>query len=37
MTPDHGEDFDLLLQHTDVAMYVAKKDSLGVVSLRRRA
>jgi diguanylate cyclase (GGDEF)-like protein len=31
-TPDHGEDFDLLLQHTDVAMYVAKKDSLGVVS-----
>ncbi len=32
MTPDHGEDFDLLLQHTDVAMYVAKKDSLGVVT-----
>ena len=32
LTPDHGEDFDLLLQHTDVAMYVAKKDSLGVVS-----
>jgi diguanylate cyclase (GGDEF)-like protein len=32
ITPDHGEDFDLLLQHTDVAMYVAKKDSLGVVS-----
>jgi diguanylate cyclase (GGDEF)-like protein len=32
VTPDHGEDFDLLLQHTDVAMYVAKKDSLGVVS-----
>jgi diguanylate cyclase (GGDEF)-like protein len=32
ITPDHGEDFDLLLQHTDVAMYVAKKDSLGVVT-----
>ena len=32
LTPDHGEDFDLVLQHTDVAMYVAKKDSLGVVS-----
>ena len=32
ITPDHGEDFDLLLQHTDVAMYVAKKDILGVVT-----
>jgi diguanylate cyclase (GGDEF)-like protein len=30
-TPENGEDFDLLLQHTDVAMYVAKKDNLGVV------
>ena len=30
-TPDQGDDFDELLQHTDVAMYVAKHDKLGVV------
>ena len=30
-TPEHGDDFDQLLQHADVAMYLAKKDSLGVV------
>jgi diguanylate cyclase (GGDEF)-like protein len=30
-TPDHGEDFDELLQHADVAMYVAKHDNLPVV------
>jgi diguanylate cyclase (GGDEF)-like protein len=31
-TPDHGDNFDELLQHADVAMYVAKKDGLGVVA-----
>jgi diguanylate cyclase (GGDEF)-like protein len=30
VTPDHGSDFSTLLQHADVAMYVAKKAHLGV-------
>ncbi len=30
VTPDHGTDFSTLLQHADVAMYVAKKAHLGV-------
>ena len=30
-TPDHGDDFDGLLQHADVAMYAAKHDNLAVV------
>jgi diguanylate cyclase (GGDEF)-like protein len=29
-TPDDGTGFDELLQHADIAMYAAKKDSLGV-------
>lgn len=29
--PDHGDNFDELLQHADVAMYVAKHDNLAVV------
>ena len=30
ITPEHGDGFDQLLQHSDIAMYVAKRDSLGV-------
>jgi len=30
--PDHGRDFDELLQHADVALYLAKHDRLQVVS-----
>jgi diguanylate cyclase (GGDEF)-like protein len=30
-TPDHGDDFDELLQHADIAMYAAKHDNLAVV------
>jgi diguanylate cyclase (GGDEF)-like protein len=30
-TPEHGDDFDELLQHADVAMYAAKHDNLAVV------
>jgi diguanylate cyclase (GGDEF)-like protein len=30
--PDHGDDFDELLQHADVAMYAAKHDNLAVVA-----
>jgi diguanylate cyclase (GGDEF)-like protein len=32
ITPEHGEDFDQLLQRADIAMYVAKQDNLGVVT-----
>jgi diguanylate cyclase (GGDEF)-like protein len=31
-TPEHGDDFDELLQHADVAMYLAKQDSIAVVA-----
>ncbi len=31
VTPDHGTDFDQLMQHTDMAMYVAKAERLDVV------
>ena len=31
-TPDDGADFDELLQHADIAMYLAKHDSLGVAA-----
>jgi diguanylate cyclase (GGDEF)-like protein len=31
VTPEHGDDFDELMQHADVAMYVAKEGGLGVV------
>jgi diguanylate cyclase len=27
--PEHGEDVDLLIQHADVAMYAAKRTSVG--------
>ncbi|HEX4018038.1 MAG TPA: EAL domain-containing protein [Frankiaceae bacterium] len=30
VTPEHGTDFSTLLQHADVAMYVAKKAHLGL-------
>ncbi len=30
VTPMHGSDFSTLLQHADVAMYVAKKSNLGL-------
>jgi diguanylate cyclase (GGDEF)-like protein len=30
ITPEHGDGFDQLMQHADIAMYVAKRDSLGV-------
>jgi diguanylate cyclase (GGDEF)-like protein len=30
VTPEHGTDFQALLQHADVAMYVAKKAHLGL-------
>ena len=30
-TPEDGDDFDRLLQHADIAMYVAKRDCLEVV------
>jgi diguanylate cyclase (GGDEF)-like protein len=32
VTPEHGDDFDGLLQRADIAMYVAKQNSLGVVT-----
>jgi diguanylate cyclase (GGDEF)-like protein len=32
VTPEHGDDFDQLLQRADIAMYVAKQDNLGVVT-----
>ena len=31
MYPDHGEDPDELLQHADIAMYVAKETHTGFV------
>jgi diguanylate cyclase (GGDEF)-like protein len=31
-TPDHGDDFDELMQHADAAMYAAKRDGLEVVA-----
>ncbi len=34
VTPEHGTDFEALLQHADVAMYVAKKAHLGAVGVR---
>jgi diguanylate cyclase (GGDEF)-like protein len=30
VTPEHGTDFETLLQHADVAMYIAKKANLGL-------